>query len=382
LNTTNYEINLSQLSGIECYDNTHFNLETNLPGKARLSINTAEYGDIRLQIFDISGKAITKEQLINNVNNIDIHIGRQGIYFLRLITAKELFSYKLTGEQSDGNISISTNNILTQDLLKTEPDLLTLNYKEGDTVRLTVYSTDFHGNLVEKIPVNGDQYTTYLSKPCECGTVTDYEGNVYETVQIGSQCWMRENLRSWKYANGVATEDPPTVMPSCKESAHAPGAEENGLAYQASAALLRTVVSDTLPDIIQGICPNGWHLPSDEEWMELERYLGMSEDEIVSLNFRGTNEATMLKEPGTLHWYNYDDNALSTNETGFWILGCTRLENYKEVWFVTSTVDHYGGNHNYPYIYYRKVHEESDKIFRGVLFTWSTLCVRCIKNDF
>ena len=56
---------------------------------------------------------------------------------------------------------------------------------------------------------------------------------------------------------------------------------------------------DTLEGI-QGICPDGWHLPTHDEWLELERFIGIPEDEIDLYNtWRGTNEGTQLQPGGT-----------------------------------------------------------------------------------
>ncbi len=64
----------------------------------------------------------------------------------------------------------------------------------------------------------------------------------------------------------------------------------------------------------RGVCPEGWHVPSDTEYAELEIELGMSPDEVYDFLWRGTDEGGKLKEVGTANWYspNY-----ATNETGF-----------------------------------------------------------------
>jgi len=65
----------------------------------------------------------------------------------------------------------------------------------------------------------------------------------------------------------------------------------------------------------QGICPNGWHLPSDAEWKELEMYLGMNRTEADTTGWLGTDEGGKLKEAGTTHWP--PPNTGATNESGF-----------------------------------------------------------------
>ena len=68
----------------------------------------------------------------------------------------------------------------------------------------------------------------------------------------------------------------------------------------------------------RGVCPDGWHIPSDEEFMELEMFLGMSEEDANSVGFRGNDEGGKIKEDGYVHW-SYP-NTLATNESGITIL--------------------------------------------------------------
>ncbi len=58
---------------------------------------------------------------------------------------------------------------------------------------------------------------------------------------------------------------------------------------------------------IQGVCPSGWHVPSDDEWKELEMYLGMSEIEANNFEWRGTNEGAKLRERCPVHWNGRND---------------------------------------------------------------------------
>lgn len=81
------------------------------------------------------------------------------------------------------------------------------------------------------------------------------------------------------------------------------------------AAMDDATSSNTNPSGVQGICPDGWHLPSRSEWEELEIYLGMSPSVLANTGWRGTNEGGKLKERGNEHWKNPNSDA--TNEFGF-----------------------------------------------------------------
>ena len=116
--------------------------------------------------------------------------------------------------------------------------------------------------------------------------------NNYEYVTIGNQIWMTENLKYkpspnngnyWAYNN-----DEKNI-------------EIYGYLYNWETA--------------KKVCPNGWHLPSDNDWKELEIHLGMSKSEAYDVGYRGTNECAKLKETGTTHWQGPNTDA--TNEGGF-----------------------------------------------------------------
>lgn len=123
----------------------------------------------------------------------------------------------------------------------------------------------------------GQQMTSGGQTYIVIDSVSDYEnGHWYKVVQIGSQCWMKENLRATKY--GYNTNDQLNlVTTNSEENASArnyyhPGNNEEkdtcGLLYNWKAATNDT--SETMNSNVRGICPAGWHVPSDGEWFTLE----------------------------------------------------------------------------------------------------------------
>ncbi len=138
------------------------------------------------------------------------------------------------------------------------------------------------------------------------GSVTDFEGNVYGTVKIGSQEWMRENLKSTKYADG---NNIPGAYPAGGDEANVP---QYGRLYNWYAAMHGAESSASNPSMVQGVCPDGFHVPSDAEWKELEIYLGMSQGESDSEGYRG-DIAGKLKLRGL--WS--PSPGISDNSTGF-----------------------------------------------------------------
>jgi uncharacterized protein (TIGR02145 family) len=109
------------------------------------------------------------------------------------------------------------------------------------------------------------------------GRCIDADGNVYQTVVIGNQEWMAENLRSTHYADG----SPITLSNLFSETTpyrYCPAHDEQyvptyGYLYNWPAVMHGADGSNNNPSGVQGICPNGWHLPSDAEWDEMESTL-------------------------------------------------------------------------------------------------------------
>ena len=167
---------------------------------------------------------------------------------------------------------------------------------------------------------------TFLTKQ----TLIDIDGNKYQTIEIGNQTWMAENLRTTHYADGstipLVTGNDNWAALTYADKAYcwfnndsASNARTYGALYTWSAAMNGAVSSSSSPSGIQGVCPVGWHLPSDQEWTTLTDYLG-------GLDVAGAK----LKETGLSHWRS--PNAIATNESGFTALpGGHR--SYDAVWW-------------------------------------------------
>lgn len=150
------------------------------------------------------------------------------------------------------------------------------------------------------------------SSELETGTLTDIDGNVYQTVKIGNQWWMVENLKVTHYRNGDAI---PNLTSDSEWGGISTGAycaydnDENNVNIYGYLYNWFTVDDD------RNIAPEGWHVPTDEEWKELEMFLGMSRVEADSAGMRGIDIGGKLKETGTTHWNRPNNGA--TNESLF-----------------------------------------------------------------
>jgi len=131
-------------------------------------------------------------------------------------------------------------------------------------------------------------------------TVSDFDGNIYETIKIGDQTWMKENLKTTKLNNGVAIENM---------------TDDFGWSVTMSPAYCWYDCNQAFKDIYGGIynynavstgrlCPQGWQVPSIDDWNDLVDYLG-------GIAVAGGK----MKESGIEHWN--APNSDATNQSGF-----------------------------------------------------------------
>jgi uncharacterized protein (TIGR02145 family) len=199
-------------------------------------------------------------------------------------------------------------------------------------------------------------------------TVTDIDGNIYNTVQIGNQVWMSENLKTLRYKNGDS-------IPNVLENTDWQDLSTGALSVYNHDGSNNTVYGNlynwyTTSDS-RGICPTGWHVPTDDEWVTLNIYLGGS-----FLSGGGK-----MKAVGTTYWDN--PNSGATNESGFSALpggyrnvdgnfGFLRLHSY--FWCgpppeATATNG-----------WFRLLDNESDNVGRSNVSKQFGFSIRCLKD--
>ena len=134
---------------------------------------------------------------------------------------------------------------------------------------------------------------------CGTSTVNDSDSNNYSTVQIGDQCWMKESMEVGTMLTSASTmpTNDSVIEKWCYGNSTTNCTNQGGLytwseANQLASTCLTT--SCTLPVNNQGICPSGWHIPTDAEYKTLEMYLGMTQAQADAKDWRGTNQGSKL----------------------------------------------------------------------------------------
>jgi uncharacterized protein (TIGR02145 family) len=161
-----------------------------------------------------------------------------------------------------------------------------------------IVAHDNHGNSAES-PVW--TFTSIAEPIWQCGnTILDErDGQTYSTVQIGTQCWMAQNLNIGTHIAGTSNPANNGTIEKYCFSNNAANCDVYGGLYQWNEMMNYTAIPG-----VQGICPTNWHLPTDAEWTILT----------TSLGFESVAGGKM-KETGTTHWNS--PNSGATNSSGF-----------------------------------------------------------------
>jgi uncharacterized protein (TIGR02145 family) len=147
-------------------------------------------------------------------------------------------------------------------------------------------------------------------------SVTDIDGNVYNTVLIGTQCWTQSNLKVSKYRNGVAIPTGLTNTDWQNATSGAYAIYDNALVNDTLYGKLYNhyAVADS-----RGLCPTGWHVPTDSEWNRLVKHLDFNADTSANSSTQSNTAGGALKSTATQPtrggWNS--PNTGATNSSGF-----------------------------------------------------------------
>jgi len=260
--------------------------------------------------------------------------------------------------------------------VKADPDTLTLNASASVSANVTGLEagkkyhfrvkavnqagTTFGSDLSFTTTVKKEGVTVF-NPGLTYGSITDIDGNSYKTIQIGTQTWMAENLKTTSLTDGTAV---PFILDATTWSKMT----TPGYTWYNGDSLAYGAMYNWHAVKTGRLCPDGWHVPTDAEWTVLTSYLG-------DLSVSGGK----LKETGTLHWNTPNNGA--TNETGFTALP----GGYRDYFGIFGSIKRIG------YWWSSSEATSSDAWFRGMHFNYinadrsssnkkSGFSVRCILN--
>ena len=288
-----------------------FTISDNYPNpfsdETQVDFSIPESQTVRVDIYNIIGQRVFSEELPLSSGSYSMNLSishlTNGIYFLRL-QGMEQQTIKLmkvggdvqydTRQLGRGSIQVTSRGGINFPLLK--------NYEKNEEFIIQVEKGTYEMWSTSKQIESDTEINVPLVLSAEY-LLTDIDGNLYQTVKIGEQWWMAENLKVLRYRNGDAI---PTGLSQISwnnttEGAYSiyPHGEADGInsvaeMLEAYGALYNWyAVNDS-----RGLCPSGWHVPTDEEWTLLEMYLAMSEEE-EDLWGWGTENGSKIKSTRT-----------------------------------------------------------------------------------
>jgi uncharacterized protein (TIGR02145 family) len=211
------------------------------------------------------------------------------------------------------------------------------------------------------------------------GTVTDVDGNVYQTAKIGNQWWMTENLKVTHYRNG---ESILIVTDRAQWASLVSGGcccYDNQTSNVAPYGRLYNwfAIADT-----RGIAPQGWHVPTDAEWQTLERHLGMSQGDAGKSEWRGSDEGGKLKST-TAHWKS--PNTGATNTSNFSALpsgGRSSDPGYAGNYYYQGELASFWSSSEDDGLlaWYRDLSYSRSEIYRATFRKQNGFALRCVKD--
>ena len=321
------------------------------PGLAYLH----EYEDDKLQVHAQSGLRLTGGNVgigtltPRSTAKVEMESTNQGLLIPRMTNAQIAAFGSTLGMADKGMMVFNSEDIK-------------IEYWDGTAWKTMVTKTSSSGS--------GSDGTSYCSEG-----VTDFDGHQYKTVKIGDQCWMAENLKSTHYADGSV------ISESWAYNNDEGNAHTYGRLYTHAAVLHGESWSSGNPSGVQGVCPNGWHVPSDAEYKELYMTLGMTTSEVEGTSWIGSHsEGRKLKETEEAFLWT-DHTYRGTNNSGYTALpGGYRNQGGSfsgistEAWFFTTTLVGMGNAVVSHLIY------NNEKVDRAGFSMYNALSCRCVKN--
>ena len=218
--------------------------------------------------------------------------------------------------------------------------------------------------------------TASLVLPWNCGDpfVDARDSQSYTTVEIGTQCWMAENLNIGTMINGSnnqSQQTPEVIEKYCYDNNTA-NCDEYGGMYQWN-EMMQYV---TTPGI-KGICPDNWRLPTDAEWCTLEQFVDPTIT-CSSISWRGVDGGSKLKEAGTTHWQSPNTG---TNSSGFTALPGGSCSTGGYFAGLTATGYWWSSSESGSSAWSRCLYYNSAKVSRYYFYKSYGFSVRCLRDN-
>ena len=351
--TITFKIHDSTDSGPVVFEETHATT-SNAIGLINLNVGqgSAVFGTIDGVNWSTGSKFL---QVLMNTGNGNVDLGTQQMMSV---------PYALHAAKIQVLVSPTGDTLFVGNQYSIVPGISAANYPPGPATGETLLP----GNaLCTDSPISVSSCNGQMSLV--------YQSTTYDLIEIGGQCWLGDNLNAVTLNDGTPIENITDNTSWSTTTTPAYCYYQNNTAYQTLYGNLynfATIQTNKL-------CPSGWHVPSDCEWMFMEGSLGLSiADQQIGTGFRGTTEGDALKsidgwnEPHTAH---NNSTGFTAYPGGYRFTNGTFSGRLLYGYWATSTLDPTTGN-----TWSRKLNVGNSNISRTAYNTFQGYSVRCIKD--
>ncbi len=299
--------------------------------QTRISIFVPEKDKVGINVIDVRGRSLLKTdwQLDRGYHSFSFKSAESGLLFLTATWRGKNCTVKILSEGTANreNALVYAGFESSGLIMKSNAKVLGFAFNPGDSLIYIGYAMTPAGikgsDVLEDRPQSSESYLFEIVEgiPCPGIPAVNYGEQIYTTVQIGTQCWLKEYLNIGSMVDSLIDQtDNGIIEKYCKDNDPDYCSTYGGLYQWAEVVQYLNGATNTtswypVPNgNVQGICPSGWHLPSDFEWCTLTTYLDPSVDCNVT-GTSGTDVGGKMKETGTLYWD--PPNLGATNESGF-----------------------------------------------------------------
>ncbi len=261
-----------------------FSVSQNYPnpmeGKTTVELYLTRTEKVIITVSDIMGRELIHQEyrLDCGSHSFAFFPGSESLYFLTARIDGQSETIKMFNAPTHASISgickLEHNGAQDSfDKYKSGNNLNNFVFNLGDQLKHTASSALGDRTIIDS-PTGDQTYTFQYASGIPCPgipTITDIDGNTYNTVLIGDQCWMKENLKTTTYQNGTAI---PNVTETNAWNNLTSGAYvwyNNYISWNDSYGVLYNWFATVDPN---GLCPTGWHVPTNNEWYYLTDFFG------------------------------------------------------------------------------------------------------------
>ena len=267
---------IAGIPGNEINDNNTFSVSQNYPnpfnGKTEVNLNLPEKENIIITVQDILGREVANFENILSAgsHSFAFYSGNKEYYLLTVTGKQESKTIKMLNVNSKTTNAGKCKIVYSEyaDIMtayKSQKAINSFVFSIGDELKYTAY-TDVEKEEMSETPSGSQIYTFRFEGWAPCpgmSTLTDIDGNTYNTVQIGTQCWMKENLKTTTYQNGTTIPNVTNGNDWINLTTGAFVWFDNDMIWK---DLYGGLYNWYAIDDQKGLCPTDWHEPSLDEW--------------------------------------------------------------------------------------------------------------------